>query len=107
MLQVKPENRPTCDQIIQMPTFIKKAKYFFPSLVQNYQILDQSILLKTINVPKSMMHSEETQFWNDLTHRLPKPNYDRLSTNNHDTSFHHMNTSTIIEDAYDIYTNRS
>jgi NIMA (never in mitosis gene a)-related kinase len=40
MLQVKPENRPSCSQLTQMPTFIKKAKYFFPHLVANYQILD-------------------------------------------------------------------
>ncbi len=59
MLQVKPDNRPSCDQIVQMPTFIKKAKYFFPHLVQNYQILDQSILLKTIKVPKSLIQSED------------------------------------------------
>jgi FKBP-type peptidyl-prolyl cis-trans isomerase (trigger factor) len=58
---------------------MKKSKYFFPQLVQNYQILDQSILLKTIKVPKALVQSEESQFWNDLSQRLPKANYDRLS----------------------------
>ena len=82
---------------IQMPIFIKKAKYFFPFLVQNYQTYDKSILLKTIKIPKSMVHSEESQFWNDLSQRLPKPNYDRLSTN----ELSHMNT-VIAEDAYDL-----
>jgi FKBP-type peptidyl-prolyl cis-trans isomerase (trigger factor) len=58
-----------------MPNFMRRAKYFFPHLVGNYEIMDQSILLKTIKVPQSLKNSEESRFWEELSMRLPKPAY--------------------------------
>eukprot|EP00347_Sterkiella_histriomuscorum_P022382 403330683 len=95
MLQVKSENRPNCEQLIQMPIFMKKAKFYYPQFVQNYEMMDQSILLKTIKIPKSLIQSEETNFWNDLSQRLPKPNYERDSIGGQ------------TEDNYDLPSNRS
>jgi len=95
MLRVKPENRPSCDQIISMPLFIKRAQHFFPLFVQNYAMLDQSILLKTIRLPNSLMKSEEGHFWNDLSQRLPRANYEKK-----------VNES-VTEDIYDLASNRS
>jgi hypothetical protein len=40
------------------------------------------------------MQSEEQQFWNDLTQRLPKPNYDRLN-----------DSINKVEDVYDLNMN--
>jgi hypothetical protein len=96
-----------------MPIFMKKAKYFFPHLVSNYQILDQSILLKTIKLSNSLMKSEESQFWNDLSQRLPKATYEvKLATQHSPSSLdlvqHANSVNTVaLENAYEITTNRS
>ena len=96
MLQVKPKMRPSCEQLIQMPMLMKKAKYFFPQMVHNYTSLDQSILLKTIKVPMSLMTSEESHFWNDLSQKLPKPAYIASQTE-----------QSMCEDIYDLASHRS
>jgi len=44
----------------------------------------------------SLMTSEESHFWNDLSQRLPKPNYDKG-----------LNDSSLNEDVYDLASNRS
>ena len=78
-----------------MPLFMKRAQYFFPSFVQNYAMLDQSILLKTIRLPNSLMTSEDRLFWNDLSQRLPRANYEQKVS------------ESLNEDIYDLASNRS
>ena len=77
-------------------------------MLQNFQLMDQSILLKTIKMPKQLLQSEDTQFWNDLSQRLPKPNYDRLSLLQHQDSQQLTHMTTVnIEDCFDLSTHRS
>ena len=71
LLQVSPEKRPTCAEILQNPIILKRIEYF-----KNYSGEDNSedqILLKTILVPKNL--------W-VLSEKLPKPNYGYRSVNN-------------------------
>lgn len=67
LITVQPENRPTCDQILDMPVVRKKTEKYFPN---DFMYASQSSLLKTIRVPKNLMY---------LTDRLPKPNYNESS----------------------------
>lgn len=67
LITVQPENRPTCEQILDMPAVKKKVEKFFPN---EYMYASQSSLLKTIRVPQNLMY---------LTDRLPKPNYNDSS----------------------------
>ena len=69
LIQVKPEKRPSCDEILQNKIVLKKIEYFKEISKQNFDENDEEqFLLKTINVPKSL---------NFLTYQLPKPNYNK------------------------------
>ena len=71
LLQVSPEKRPTCADILNNPIILKRIDYF-----KNYSREDNSedqALLKTILVPKNL--------W-VLSEKLPKPNYGYRSVNN-------------------------
>ena len=71
LLQVSPEKRPSCADILKHPIILKRIDYF-----KNYSGDDNSedqALLKTILVPKNLMV---------LSEKLPKPNYGYRSVNN-------------------------
>ena len=92
LIQVKPEKRPSCDEILQNKIVLKKIEYFKEISKQNFDENDEEqILLKTINVPKSL---------NFLTYQLPKPNYNKkklIALNN--------KTKKIMLKNYNSYTN--
>ena len=59
-----------------MPIFLRRAKHFFPELAKHYDMLDKSILLKTIKFPNTIGQDEdENKFLEELQTRLPKPAY--------------------------------
>ena len=68
MIQVNPKKRPTCQQLIEHPIFAKRQQKYFADLYDEEDQNDNfhSILLKTIRIPKNIMH---------LSSRLPKKNY--------------------------------
>ena len=71
LLQVNPEKRPNCAEILKNSIILKRIEYF-----KNYSGEDNSedpILLKTILVPKNLLV---------LSEKLPKPNYGYRSVNN-------------------------
>lgn len=75
MIQVQSKKRPDCDQLMNHAIFRKRSQKYFPEYEEeeyedNYN--GQSLLLKTIRIPKNIMH---------LSSRLPKKNYD-ISTLN-------------------------
>jgi len=55
--------RPSCDQILEMPSVIKRSEKFFPEDT----LLNNSTLFSEIRVPKNMMY---------LTDKLPAANYE-------------------------------
>ena len=65
MIQVAPQMRPSCDQILKMQIVKKKMAELFPD-TDFEQEESQFNLLQTIRVPKNLLY---------LTDRLPKPNY--------------------------------
>ncbi|CAI2360818.1 unnamed protein product [Moneuplotes crassus] len=64
LLKANPDKRPDCDDIISMPSIVKKIGILFPD---SDNILGSNELLKTIRFPKNFMY---------LTNQLPKPSYD-------------------------------
>ena len=71
LLQVNPEKRPSCEEILKKPIILKRIEYF-----KNYSGEDNcedQFLLKTILVPKNLLV---------LSDKLPKPNYGHKSVNN-------------------------
>lgn len=72
MIQVNPRKRPTCQQLIEHPIFMKRSQKYFPDMYDEDDINEnfQSILLKTIRIPKNIMH---------LSNRLPKKNYQNMT----------------------------
>ena len=73
LLQVDSSSRPSCEQILNHPTVMKKIEYFksFAKEEEN----EDNLLLKTIHMPKNLLF---------LSDKLPKPNYEQQfkSTNN-------------------------
>lgn len=70
MIQVNPKKRPNCEQLMEHPIIRKRSLKYFPEFEdEEYEALyaGQSNLLKTIRMPKNIMH---------LSSRLPKKNYD-------------------------------
>jgi len=65
LLQVQPEARPCCDQILSNPTINKKIENFKQKLEDS----NDNILLQTIKVPKNILL---------LSDRLPQSNYAKL-----------------------------
>eukprot|EP00347_Sterkiella_histriomuscorum_P008187 403346048 len=75
MLQVDPNNRPTCKQIMSIPAFLKKCSVFLNEelgIVQDDNEEENSetlnMMLGTIRIPKNLRL---------LSERLPKSNYGR------------------------------
>jgi hypothetical protein len=64
---VKPDNRPSCEQIMSIPIFARRAEKYFP----DYYSLEQSILLRTIKMPKP--GTNPNYFFSYLSEKLPKP----------------------------------
>jgi serine/threonine protein kinase len=70
MIQVNPRKRPNCEQMIDHPIFRKRSAKYFPEFEEedyDGNNNSQSFLLKTIRMPKNIMH---------LSSRLPQKNYD-------------------------------
>ncbi|CDW81470.1 protein kinase domain containing protein [Stylonychia lemnae] len=63
LLQTKPSLRPSCEQILELSSTMKRSEKFFPEEVFN----DKSTLVQEIRVPKNLMY---------LTDKLPGPNYE-------------------------------
>lgn len=72
MIQVNPKRRPTCQQLIDHQVFQKRSQKYFPDYNEDIESQDnaQSILLKTIRLPKNIMN---------LSSRLPKKNYHNMT----------------------------
>jgi len=65
LLQIEPNSRPSCEQILNHPIVMKRIEDF-KSIPKEDETED--ILLKTICMPKNLLF---------LSERLPKPNYDK------------------------------
>ena len=71
LLQVKPEKRPSCGELLQNPIILRRIEFF-----KNYSgedVSEDQALLKTIIFPKNLLV---------LPEKLPKPNYGNKSINN-------------------------
>jgi len=91
LLQVQPHMRPTCEQILKMPSVVKRVEVFFP---EDYRE-EHSELLTTIRVPKSLLY---------LTDRLPKPNYSGSPARNKKFAITDLNHKLpVIKNAQQIY----
>ena len=75
MIQVQPKRRPNTDEVLEHPIFRKRSQKYYPEFDdEDYSEAYQghSNLLKTIRLPKNIMH---------LSSRLPKKNYEGWNTN--------------------------
>ena len=68
LLQVKPEKRPSCSEILQNPIIIKRIEFF--KSYAGEDVSEDQALLKTIIFPKNLLV---------LPEKLPKPNYGNKS----------------------------
>jgi NIMA (never in mitosis gene a)-related kinase len=66
LLQVHPENRPNCDQILKNNIVAKRIKLV--DEFKNEEAFEESNLLQTIKIPKNLLF---------LTDKLPKSNYEK------------------------------
>ncbi len=64
LLQVKPEKRPSCAEILQNPIILKRIEFF--KSYAGEDVSEDQALLKTIIFPKNLLV---------LPEKLPKPNY--------------------------------
>jgi len=62
LLQVQPENRPNCEQILKNPIIVNRIENKF----KTHEDVEDSNLLQTIRIPKNLLF---------LGERLPKTNY--------------------------------
>ena len=67
LLQVNPNLRPSCEQILNHPIVQKRIEYF-KSFAGEEEDKEDKFLLKTIHMPKNLLF---------LSDKLPKPNYDK------------------------------
>lgn len=67
LLVVNPQQRPSCDQILDMQSIKRIGEKLFGTEFYSYSDGLQKELLSTIRVPKNLLY---------LTDRLPKPHYD-------------------------------
>ena len=85
LLQVKPEKRPTCGEILQNPIILRRIEFF-----KNYSgddVSEDQALLKTIIFPKNLLV---------LPEKLPKPNYGSKSYNKKINFYTSINNNTNI-----------
>ena len=75
LLQVNPNSRPNCEQILNHPIVRKRIEYF--KSFGSEEEPEDKCLLKTIHMPKNLLF---------LSDKLPKPNYDKQfnTINNYD-----------------------
>ncbi len=69
LIQISPECRPSCDQILKNPLVVKRIEYFSAfdeGLWSQDEFFDNKELLRTIKIPKNLLF---------LSNKLPKPNY--------------------------------
>jgi NIMA (never in mitosis gene a)-related kinase len=66
LLQVNPNTRPSCEQILNHPVVQKRIEYFKSFAGEDET--EDNYLLKTIHMPKNLLF---------LSDKLPKPNYDK------------------------------
>ena len=71
LLQVNPNSRPSCEQILNHPIVQKRIEYF--KSFTGEEDTEDKCLLKTIHMPKNLLF---------LSDKLPKPNYDKQFKNN-------------------------
>ena len=71
LLQVQPENRPNCDQILKHPIILKKLE-MFKCNDEN----EEATLLQTIRIPKNLLF---------LTEKLPQANYEKRIYKKHNS----------------------
>ena len=92
LIQVKPEKRPSCDEILENDIIVKKIEYFKSLYKNNFDENDEEqFLLKTIFIPKTLTF---------LSSQLPKPNYAKK-----DILFLNNKTKKIMIKNYNSYTN--
>ena len=74
LIQVNPEKRPNCEDILKHPIIQKRIEYFksFSNKndVENNNNNGDNFLLKTIHIPKNLLF---------LSDKLPKPNYEKIN----------------------------
>ena len=74
LLQVSPEKRPSCEQILKSSIIRERIDYFKEiEGINNDESGDENNLLKTIRIPKNLLF---------LSDKLPKPNYKKVNVNN-------------------------
>ena len=85
LIQVDPNNRPSCDELLNNPIIRKRIDYFkaFAGDEENEDLA----LLKTINIPKNLLF---------LTDKLPQPNYDKKKNNNNTNNSLKTSANTLI-----------
>ena len=66
MLQISPNYRPSCDQILALPIVEALSRKFFPEEKYKQEDNDQNDLLRTIRISRNLF---------SLTERLPKSKY--------------------------------
>ena len=74
LLQVNPNSRPSCEQILSHPIVQKRIEYF--KSFAGEEESEDKCLLKTIHMPKNLLF---------LSDKLPKPNYDKQFKNTNNT----------------------
>ena len=85
LLQVNPNQRPSCDQILHHPIIQKRIEYFnsISGDKENKNINENNkVLLKTIHMPKNLLF---------LSDKLPKPNYEKNVENNEGIDINKIN----------------
>ena len=87
LLQVNPNDRPSCEQILKNHIIQKRIDYFASFTNTNDENLtDDQALLQTIRIPKNLLF---------LSDKLPRPNYDKHQHMKNYRSF--SNNSNTIE----------
>ena len=89
LIQVNPEKRPSCDDILKNDIIVKKIEYLKNINKNIFEENDEDqFLLKTIYIPKCLTF---------LSNQLPKPNYNKKKSSN--------NNKKIMLKNYNSYTN--
>jgi NIMA (never in mitosis gene a)-related kinase len=85
LIQVDPNNRPSCDELLNNPIIRKRIDYF--KAFAGDEVNEDLALLKTINIPKNLLF---------LTDKLPQPNYDKKKNNNNTNNSLKTSANTLI-----------
>ena len=85
LIQVDPNNRPSCDELLNNPIIRKRIEYF--KVFAGDEDNEDLALLKTINIPKNLLF---------LTDKLPQPNYDKKKNNNNTNNSLKTSANTLV-----------